>query len=271
MNVQCALGNPTGSVCGEGQREWQHVDALFRLCPAIFVGRACQDGIPSRCDMGQEGCTLIECATCVSVWDCFVPYDANLCFGKKNWRFLLLVGILVDMDSDVTFEHAALDACFALEHDIQFNASLWFRLFQSERIGGEIVVLNGRESPSTNGSVERRGWDDGRIALQPKSRVSEKDAQFGCALMGWCRDVQQGVARSQAHAMGSEVDVVSGFALAFHRASPASPGTLSATCILAILAPNFLAHLERRPYHGRNSASTRGEIGLLDSLSDTVP
>lgn len=106
--------------------------------------------------MGQEGCTLIECAPCVSVRDRFVANDANLCLGEKDGRILRSVGILADMDRDLTFERAALDACFALEYDVQLNASTWFRAFQSEGVGGDLV-RKGRESRSVDGSMEGYG------------------------------------------------------------------------------------------------------------------
>lgn len=88
--------------------------------------------------------------------------------------------------------------------------------------------------------------------------------------MGRSRDLQQGVARRQAHTMECGVDVVLGLVLAFDRTSPASPCAPLATCILALFVPNLPAHLEGRPHHVRKSASAWSETALLDSLSDAV-
>lgn len=89
--------------------------------------------------------------------------------------------------------------------------------------------------------------------------------------MGRGRDLQQGVACSQAHAMGREDEVVSGPVLVFERTSPAPPGASSTRFVLGVLAPYFLAHLKSCADHSRECASAWCEMALLDPLSDAVP
>lgn len=83
-----------------------------------------------------------------------------------------------------------------------------------------------------------------------------------------CQNLQQGVAREQTDAV---FDVVAMFSFAFDRAFPTHPGTSPTNFILDVLAPYFLARLNRQAFSGRKRASTWGKTTLVDPLSDVVP